>query len=203
MQWSDRRNRNSTTTTLPLKLESCTSLPPPSKNFSSGDCRGTGAVACSGMIEIVSKKKTFANFFMVITPPISLCSSEMVPLVDNSLNFSSGGACSSLRGLLAFKNASDHPGNKRTVEDLHKCWRSKSGNAQIRGPMQSILKLCVFPCRIGLWVFRQTDNDVRNSFGIDWEVTALGLLVTRPGAVDQIAHEFLCSFPILGKVPDR
>src|SRR5712691_4090540 len=48
MQCGQLVSKNSISTTLPLKLESCVSLPEGSTMMNSGDLRGTGLVATSG-----------------------------------------------------------------------------------------------------------------------------------------------------------
>src|SRR5258708_34295194 len=69
--------------------------------------------------------------------------------------------------------------------------------------MHGILKLHVFVWRIRLRILLQPDDQVGGGFRVYWEVTAFRLLITVPGAVDEVAHELFRSFLVLRKAPDR
>src|SRR5260221_3673303 len=214
MQCSDLMKRNSMTTTLPLKAESCVVLPEGSAMVSSGDFRG-GETDGRAHAEVTSAKARNVDviFFRFMewyllglanSPRLAsaLPLTELLPFVNDPLHFRNAGRCSVFWALFALEYRGNHFGNQRTIENFHVRRRRDSGNAEIGRPVQRILKLHVLVWRIGLGIFLQPDDQIRDRFRIDGKVATFGLLVAGPGAVGHICQEFLRAFLILGKVPD-
>src|SRR5260370_10511162 len=66
-QWSDPRNRNSITTTLPVKLESMVVLPPGSLMVNSGDLRGNEAAGKAKDDAATIRIRTMDVMFRIVT----------------------------------------------------------------------------------------------------------------------------------------
>src|ERR1700678_559999 len=101
-QCSDLTNRNSTTTTLPLRLESRKVAPPGSTTEKSGDGRGRGAAGAT------SANPAIAN---TTTPAMNFCISHLLPLGRDSLHCRRGARGGVLWTTLALQNTLDHPGD--------------------------------------------------------------------------------------------
>src|ERR1700679_2861920 len=104
----------------------------------SGGTRGKGAAAGENF-EVSNTSPSNADVsirsFKACTP-LDPSSIDLLPFIGNALDFRGGGRSCVFRAALPFENPLHHFGNQEAVEDLHKCRRCKSGNAQIRRPMQ-------------------------------------------------------------------
>src|SRR6267154_552540 len=169
MQCSDWTKKNSSTTTLPFRVESGVVLPEGSEGLemrNSGDLRGAGDDGSAGVETVIRNRKTRDVCFRicivwpVFDKPLSPWpgSAHLLPFVDNALHFRRGRGSAVFRVLFALEDPGHHPGNHGSVEDLHIRGTRNSRHAEIQRPVQRILEGHVFGGRTSLGIFLQTND---------------------------------------------
>src|SRR6185437_12649248 len=123
-QCCERTNMNSSTTTLPFRLERAKAALPGAAIEKSGDGRGSDAARAT---PVRASRMAVASAGRI---------SSLLPTGNDALHFDGGDACRIRRRALTLENTLDHARHQRAGEDLHVRRTRKAGYAQIRCPMQ-------------------------------------------------------------------
>ena len=171
----------------------------------SGETRDKGAAAGENLeLNNTSPRNADVSIrrFKACTP-LDLPSIDLLPFIGNALDFRGGGRSSVFRAALPFENSLHHFGNQEAIEHLHERRRCKSGNAEIRRPMQRILEQQVFIVGVGLRILGEVHDQVWNRFGVRRKVKSRATRVARSGTVDKVGHKLFGLTLILAKAPNH
>src|SRR5262245_13465123 len=212
MQWGQLVTRKSTTTTLPVKLDSLVCLPDGSVIVSSGDLRGTGAVADAGQTPRARRttKGPIARLDILLSPgggclldgstwlaaPLRL-----FPLLRNPHYLGLCRSSSVFRSGLPLYDAREHPLDDERVKGLHCHRRRQSGKAHVWCPVQGVFEPGVLVGGVGLGVVFEPPDQVRHRVLVSRKIAPLALLEDAFKIVNQVHQELSGAFLVLCKLP--
>src|SRR5690242_10103446 len=184
-QWPQRVSRNSTTTTLPLKLASDVALPDGSMMTRSDAGRGSGAALAEQNPSAARMVKPAIVFARIIDPPLAAELSHLPPALGDPAHFRFRRARRVFRAELVLDDSHEHPRDDEAVEHFHRHRVGVAGKAEVPRPVERVLQLLVLVGRVRLRVVLEPSDQVGNRLLEDWKVAAAGLLVARLGTADE------------------
>src|ERR1700723_3957478 len=133
-------NMNSSTTTLPLKLDSNICSPDGLVMVNSGAFRGRGTCASNEEVAIVMHAKREAIFraFMAEASCLGGSQFRLFPFVPDGRNFSLCRGGSILGSGVVLHDAREHPRDHKGVEYFHPCRIGQPRRSQVGSPMQCV-----------------------------------------------------------------